>query len=68
MSVISPHVLAEAGRRAAKRCIQRYLIEGESVTWKDIAARIGTTVNTAQQRWRAARKLAGPVTWERLRK
>lgn len=45
----------------------RYMIEGESVTFSDIAARIGTTPDGARYRFRKVRTMDGPVTWKRLK-
>jgi hypothetical protein len=45
----------------------RYVIEGKSVTFAEIAERIGTTPNGARYRFSKVRKLAGPVTWQKLK-
>lgn len=45
----------------------RYQIEGETLTAAEIGVRLGNTKNTAEAKLRAARKMPGPVTWERLR-
>ena len=45
----------------------RYVIEGESVTFADIAERIGTTPDGARYRFKKARTALGPVTWQKLK-
>jgi hypothetical protein len=64
----SPKVTAASGARSAKKRIAAYRIEGELLTWKEIAARVGVSVNLAQQRWKRAMAMPGPVTWARLKR
>lgn len=45
----------------------RYRIEGETLTAAEIGERLGCAKNTALNKLRAARGLAGPITWARLR-
>lgn len=45
----------------------RYLIEGESVTFAEIAKRIGTDPNGARYRFHKVRNLSGPITWQKLK-
>jgi DNA-directed RNA polymerase specialized sigma24 family protein len=68
MSVISPHVMAETGRSAAKRRISVYRIESENLTLAQIAERLAVSVRVATSRLEYARRMPGPVTWERLRR
>lgn len=64
----SPKTMARVGTRNAKARQARYMIEGESLLLAEIAARLGMDrVKTGLAMGRA-RKLPGPVTWERLRK
>lgn len=55
---------ASSGRASPKHT---YLIEGEYVTSAQIAERLGLSTSTAEGRFRRARKMEGPVTWDRLR-
>lgn len=44
-----------------------YRIEGEYVTMREIAERIGETYDATRRRMRTLKKASGPITWERLR-
>lgn len=44
----------------------RYMIERESVTTDEIAARLGLNLERARHRMRKAKQQPGPVTWARL--
>lgn len=61
---------ADDARKSAKRggkAVQNLIcIEGEYLTSRQIAARLGTHATTALDRLKRARKLPGPVTWARL--
>lgn len=43
-----------------------YVIQGEHLTMRQIAARLGIQVAAASSRWRSAAKQPGAVTWSRL--
>lgn len=45
----------------------RWRIEGENVTFAEIAKRIGVTPACAQQRMLSLRNASGPITWSRLK-
>lgn len=54
-------------RGAAKSTAgQIYRIEGENVTMRDIAKRIGMSLPAARDRLRRLKGATGPVTWARL--
>lgn len=56
-----------AARRGGKKVAQaKYLVEGEYVNAIQIAERLGVHTTTARERLKAAQKMPGPVTWERL--
>ena len=57
-----------SGRRGTKLRSAEffYSIENERVTMTEIGARNGISHRAAQERYRYAVKLDGPVTWERL--
>lgn len=56
-----------AAKRGAKKVAQaKFLVEGEYVNADQIAARIGVHPTTARERLKSAKKMPGPVTWERL--
>lgn len=59
---------AEYGRRgSAKRRAQIYMIEGESLTMIQIAARLGIPYDTTQKRYaRLLRSGAAQITWKAL--
>lgn len=52
----------------SRRAPSVYCIEGESLTMKEIAERIGCTVSVASARLNKAKQMQGPVTWKRLGK
>lgn len=70
MSTRSPDVSyrqrALAGARAAKAGASRYCIEGEHVTYADIAKRLGVDDQTAKNRMQHAKRKGWPVTWAAL--
>jgi transposase len=43
-----------------------FRIEGENVSYADIAKRLGVTLSSAQKRMAKLRLASGSVTWERL--
>lgn len=45
-----------------------YCIEGENLTMKEIAQRVGCSVSVASSRLNKAKTMPGPVTWKRLGK
>lgn len=53
--------------RGVKRINNHYSIEGENVTNKDIAERIGISVTNVDTRLRRLRKEPGAITWAKLR-
>jgi hypothetical protein len=64
----SAKVMAETGARNARKNRAVHCIEGEYVTNSQIAERVGCTLAQTTFRMTRARRLPGPVTWERLRK
>ena len=64
----SPKVMARVGARNARARQSRYMVEGESLLLAEIAMRLGVDRIKAGLALGRARKLPGPVTWERLRK
>lgn len=56
------------GRRGAAKSTagQVYRIEGENVTMRDIAKRLGLPLATARSRLRRLKGATGAVTWARL--
>lgn len=60
--VIRANVRALAVQRAGTDCC----IEGGYYTRTQIAERLGVARKTANDRLRRARKMDGPVTWEKL--
>ena len=57
------------GRRGAAQSTAGsvYRIEGEYVTMREIAERLGINATTAGSRMAKLKKASGAVTWERLR-
>jgi hypothetical protein len=46
----------------------RFRIEGDTVTYSEIAKRLGISRTAAEQRMRRLRGASGPVTWKRLQR
>lgn len=57
---------AEYGRRSGRkmRHLARYLIEGELVTVREMAERMGVSKDIAKRRFRHAKAYHDTVTWE----
>lgn len=55
------------GNRRSQKQPGRFLIEGEHLTYAEIALRLGVNQTKAEALMRAARRQDGPVTWERLK-
>lgn len=51
---------------ANKASASRFLIEGESVTFQEIADKVGCTIDQAIKRHRREIKKDGPITWAGL--
>ena len=54
----------KGGRRYSAGCV--YYVSGQPYHIKEIAARLGTTVKIAGERYRYQRKKGNPITWEML--
>lgn len=54
------------GAQHAKRCIVTHCIEGEYVTYQDMADRVGCSKASIEKRFRLAKKQPGAVTWASL--
>lgn len=55
------------GGQSSKARTAVYLIEGEYVTYAQMAERMGVHESTAKSRFQKAKALPGPVTWEGMR-
>lgn len=71
-SMADPKVYAEARRKGqaghkAANAGALYCIGGEYVRMPDIAERLDVHLTTAQERYRKAKRMPGPITWESLR-
>lgn len=67
MSWVPATELARKGRAGARRNLARYMVEGEQVTFEQIAKRVGCTTRQARERVRQAGKV-GAVTWAALKR
>lgn len=47
--------------------IDRYLIEGENVSYADMSQRLDCEDRFVRTAFKKAKGMAGPITWERLR-
>lgn len=63
----TPKAYSARGKRAARKQTAVMRIEGQPVTYDDIAARLGITNEQAQYRMGRERKKPGAITWDRLR-
>lgn len=63
---LTPERLRATGTRAGKRQVGRFLIEGEQVTYTDMAARLGIHPKAARSRFKTECRKPGPVTWAGL--
>jgi hypothetical protein len=55
-----------AAKRGGMKVSPKYVIGGAYFSMHEIAERIGVHATTARERMKAAQKLPGPATWERL--
>lgn len=58
--------LTQSQRRGGSTPLTVYMIEGDSVTWAQMAERLGLTADCARKRFRALQKNGTPVTWKAL--
>jgi hypothetical protein len=68
MRAFSERVLAETGRRAGRANTGKYSIEGELLTYEQIAEKLGVGKDVARMRMAKAKKEPGAITWEKLRR
>jgi DNA-directed RNA polymerase specialized sigma24 family protein len=64
----SAKTMAAVGARNAKARVAVHMIEGEQVTYAQMAARLGCTPTQATFRLSQERRKPGAVTWERLKR
>jgi hypothetical protein len=62
----TPAAQQAAAKRGGLKVSPKYVVEGAYVSMNEIAARLEVHATTARERLKAAQKLPGPVTWERL--
>jgi len=64
-----PHTyrdMVRRGSKTAKARVSRFLIEGEHVTYEQMAAKLGVSLAAAKKRFEKAKAQPGAVTWESL--
>lgn len=57
---------ARRGAQSAKARISVWMVEGESVTYAQMSARLNCSVDAVKSRFEQARRMGRPITWQEL--